>query len=55
MDGSVYCAWRIPAHLGCTPSSIMLHYGYQIPNVYLFMADIVNPDLLCVFVGPGSV
>ena len=28
------------------------HYGYLIPNVYLFMADITNPDL---FVGPGVV
>ena len=22
---SVYCAWRIPAHLRCTQCSIMLH------------------------------
>ena len=31
-------------------------YGYLLPNVYLFMADITNPDLfVCVFVGPRFV
>ena len=31
-------------------------YGYLLPNVYLFMADIASPDLfVCVFVGPGFV
>ena len=31
-------------------------YGYLLLNVYLFMADIANPDLfVCVFVGPGFV
>ena len=33
---SVYCAWRIPAHLRCTQCSILLH----------LMADITNPDFL---------
>ena len=23
---SVYCAWRIPAHMMCTPCSILLHF-----------------------------
>ena len=27
-------------------------YGYLLPTVYLFMADITNPEL---FVGPGFV
>ena len=30
-------------------------YGYLLPNMYLYMADIANPDLLFVFVGPGFV
>ena len=33
----VYCAWRIPAHLRCT-------HRYLLPNMYLFIADIANPD-----------
>ena len=43
----VYCAWRISGHVRCTQCSILLHLmdGYLLPNVYLFMADIANPDL----------
>ena len=29
-------------------------YGYLLPHVHLFMADIANPDFF-VFVGPGFV
>ena len=44
---SVYCAWRIPAHLRCTQCSILLHLiGYLLSVMYLFMADITNPDFL---------
>ena len=39
---SVYCAWRIPAHLRCTQCSILFHLMF--PNMYLFIADITNPD-----------
>ena len=46
---SVYCSWRIPAHLRCTQCS---PYGYRLPTMYLLMADIANPDL---FVGSGFV
>ena len=42
----MYCARRIPEHLRCTQCSILLPYRYLLPTVYLFMADIVNPDLL---------
>ena len=41
---SVYCAWRIPAHLRCTQCSILLHL--MLSDMYLFMADITNPDFL---------
>ena len=30
-------------------------YGYLLSTLYLFMADIANPDLLCVVVGPEFV
>ena len=44
---SVYCAWRIPAHLRCTQCSIpVAPYGYLLSDMYLFMADITNPDFL---------
>ena len=36
---SVYCARRIPAF------NYVAHYLYLRPTVYLFMADIANPDL----------
>ena len=36
---SVYCARRIPVF------NSVAHYGYLLPTVYLFMADIANPDL----------
>ena len=53
---SVYCAWRIPAHLRCTQCSILLH-----------LMDICFPTCICLgqisqiqtflfkFVGPGLV
>ena len=51
---SVYCAWRIPAHLRCTQCSIFVApYGYLLSDMYLFMVDIKHPDLF-VF-GPGLV
>ena len=43
---SVYCAWRIPAHLRCTQCSILLHLMDLLSGMYLFMADITNPDFL---------
>ena len=43
---SVYCAWWIPAHLKVHPVfNPVAHYGYLLRNMYLFMADIANPDL----------
>ena len=30
-------------------------YRYLLPTGYLFVADIKNPDCLCVVVGPGIV
>ena len=30
-------------------------YGYLLHNMYLFIADIANPDSLCNVVGPGFV
>ena len=61
MDGrsqvSVYCAWRIPAHLRCTQCfNPVAPYGYLLSDMYLFMADITNPDFSCLkVVGPGLV
>ena len=44
---SVYCARRIPAHLRCTQCSILLHlYRCLIPNMYLSVAYVANPDFL---------
>ena len=48
---SVYCAWRIPAHLRCTSEmhpvfNPVAPYGYLLSDMYLFMADITNPDTL---------
>ena len=41
---SVYCDWRIPAHV----FSPVAPYGYPLHTVHLFMADIAIPDLfLC--------
>ena len=37
---SVYCAWRIPAHLRCTQCSLMDICFLTC----IFMADISNPD-----------
>ena len=42
---SVYCAWRIPAHNEVHPVfNPVAPYGYLLPNMYLFIADITNPD-----------
>ena len=30
-------------------------YGYLLPNMYLFLADITNPDSFVSVVGPGLV
>ena len=44
---SVYCAWRIPAHLRVHPVfNPVAPYGYLLSGMYLFMADITNPDFL---------
>ena len=44
VQGSIYCAWRIPAHHRCTPCfNPVATYGYPFPIG--FMADIANPDL----------
>ena len=43
---SVYCAWRIPAHLS-EVYPVFNHvspYGYLLLNMYLFIVDIINPD-----------
>ena len=43
---SVYCAWWIPAHLKVHPVfNPVAPYGYLLPTVYLFIADIANPYL----------
>ena len=54
---SVYCAWRIPAHLRCTQCSILLDLmDICFLTFCLFMADITNPDLyLFKVVGSGLV
>ena len=42
----MYCAWRIPAHLRVHPVfNPVAPYGYLLSDMYLFMADITNPDL----------
>ena len=49
----MYCARRILAYLRCTHLSILLHpsfnpvapYRYLLPNFYMSVADIANPDL----------
>ena len=42
----MYCAWRIPAHLEEHPEfNPVAPYGYLLSDMYLFMADITNPDL----------
>ena len=40
---SVYCAWRIPAHLRCTQCSILSHL-MDICFLTCILADITNPD-----------
>ena len=53
---SVYCAWRIPAHLRCTQRSIMLHLMdicfltciclWQISQIQTFLFRVVGPGLV---------
>ena len=53
---SVYCAWRIPAHLRCTQCSILLHLidiGFltciclwQISQIQIFLFKVVGPGLV---------
>ena len=53
---SVYCAWRIPAHLRCTQCSILLHHMdicfltciclWQISQIQTFLFKIVGPGLV---------
>ena len=43
---SVYCAWRIPAHEVHPVFNPVAPYGYLLSDMYLFMADITNPDFL---------
>ena len=51
---SVYCAWRIPAHLRCTQCSILLHLMdicfltciclWQISQIQTFLFKVVGPS-----------
>ena len=53
---SVYCAWRIPAHLRCTQCSIMLHLMdiffltciclWQISQIQTRLFNVVGPGLV---------
>ena len=53
---SVYCAWRIPAHLRCTQCSILLHLMdicflsymclWQISQIQTFLVRVVGPGLV---------
>ena len=53
---SVYCAWRIPAHLRCTQCSILLHLMdicfltciclWQISQIQTFLFRVVEPGLV---------
>ena len=53
---SVYCAWRIPAHLRCTQCSILLHLMdicfltciclWQISLIQTFLFKVVGPGLV---------
>ena len=53
---SVYCAWRIPAHLRCTQCSILLHLMdicfltciclWQISQIQTFLFRVVGPGLV---------
>ena len=45
---SVYCDWRIPAHLTCTQYSILLHL-----MDICFLPCICLWQTLCVVIGPG--
>ena len=53
---SVYCAWRIPAHLRCIQCSILLHLMdicfltciclWQISQIQTFLFKVVGPGLV---------
>ena len=53
---SEYCAWRIPAHLRFTQSSILLHLMdiCFLPCICLWQISQIQ-TCLCVVVGPGFV
>ena len=50
---SVYCAWRIPAHLRCTQCSILMDICF-LPSICLWYISQIQ-TCLCVVVGPGFV
>ena len=53
---SVYCAWRIPAHLRCTQCSILLHLmDICFLTCFCLWQILQIQTCLCVFVGPGFV
>ena len=55
---SVYCSWRIPAHLRCTQCSILLHLMdicfltciclWQISQIQTFLFGVVGPGLVSI-------
>ena len=55
---SVYCVWRIPAHLRCTQCSILLHLMdicfltciclWQISQIQIFLFKVVGPGLVSI-------
>ena len=58
VEVSVYCAWRIPAHLRCTQCSIMLHPMnicfltcmclWQISQIQTCLFKLVGPGLVSI-------
>ena len=47
----MYCAWHCAWHCACTSEvhpvfNPVAPYGYLLSDMYLFMADITNPDFL---------
>ena len=57
---SVYCVWRIPAHLRCTQCSILLHLMdicfltciclWQISQIQTFLFKVVGPGLTLIYI-----
>ena len=53
---SVYCGWRIPAHVRCTLCSILLHLMYICFLHCICLWQVLQiRTCLCVVVGPGCV